>query len=216
VKRIAVLLAVGLVVAFGLAFFASPYASSKPDGLNKVAAEHGFDTGVKTSPVDGSVWVTERAGQRLRHYTRDGVPLGVRPITLPSRVAVDSSSGEVWVTSLSTGWVWHFSPAMQVEDSVRLSGPIGIAVDPRRGTVWVADAVANQLVALNSSNGTVRGRFSAPGEPRDVSVDVERGEPWVSARVAGTVYRFSASGVRLAQVSGLGDVYEVKLDPGGP
>jgi outer membrane protein assembly factor BamB len=82
--------------------------------------------------------------------------------------------------------------------------------------LWVADAVANQLVALNTSNGTVRGRFPAPGEPRDVSVDLARGEPWVSARVAGTVYRFSASGVRLSQVSGLGDVYEVKLDHGGP
>ena len=46
--------------------------------------------------------------------------------------------------------------------------------------------------------------------------DVERGEPWVSARVAGTVYRFSAAGVRLSQVSGLGNVYEVKLDPGTP
>ena len=53
-KRMAVFLAVGMVVAFGLAFFVSPYASSKPDGLNQVAAEHGFDTGVKTSPVDGS------------------------------------------------------------------------------------------------------------------------------------------------------------------
>ena len=53
-KRLAVFLAVGLLVAFGLAFFVSPYASSKPDGLNKVAAEHGFDAGVKASPVQGS------------------------------------------------------------------------------------------------------------------------------------------------------------------
>jgi len=173
-------------------------------------------SGIATSPVDGSLWVTERSGQRLRHYSSAGVPLGARPIPLPSRVAVDSASGDVWVTSLSTGWVWHFSPAMQVEDSVRLSGPIGIAVDPRRGTVWVADAVANQLVALNTSNGAVRSRFAAPGEPRDVSVDLARGEPWVAARVAGSVYRFSASGVRLSQVSGLGDVYELKLDPGTP
>lgn len=173
-------------------------------------------SGTATSPVDGSVWVTERSGQRLRHYARDGTPLGARPIPLPSRVAVDSASGDAWVTSLSTGWVWHFSPALQIQDSVRLSGPIGLAVDPRRGTVWVADAAANQLVALNSSNGTVRGRFSAPGEPRDVSVDLARGEPWVSARIAGTIYRYSAGGVRLSQVSGLGDIYEVKLDPGSP
>ncbi len=53
-RRIAVFLAVGLLVAFGLAFFVSPYASSKPDGLNKVAADKAFDSGVKASPADGS------------------------------------------------------------------------------------------------------------------------------------------------------------------
>lgn len=172
--------------------------------------------GIATNPVDGSLWVAERSGQRLRHYARDGTPLGVRPIALPSRVAVDSVTGDAWVTSLSTGWVWHFAPNMQVEDSLRLSGPIGIAVDPRRGTVWVADAVGDQLVAIDTATGRVRGGYAAPGEPRDVSVDLARGEPWVSARIAGTVYRFSATGVRLSQVSGLGDVYEVKLDPGLP
>ncbi|CAN5654537.1 hypothetical protein BH10ACT1_BH10ACT1_34260 [soil metagenome] len=34
----------GLVVAFALAFFVSPEASSEPDGLNKVAIDQGFDT----------------------------------------------------------------------------------------------------------------------------------------------------------------------------
>jgi cobalt/nickel transport system permease protein len=37
----------GLAVALVLAFFVSPYASSSPDGLEKVAADKGLDTGVK-------------------------------------------------------------------------------------------------------------------------------------------------------------------------
>ena len=173
-------------------------------------------SGVATHPADGSIWVVERSGQRVRHYTRDGAPLGARPLALPSRVAVDSATGHAWVTSLANGWVWHLSPTMQVLDSLQLGGPIGVAVDPRRRIVWVADAEANRLVALDAANGNVRGSWAAPGEPRDVSVDLAKGEVWVSARVAGTVYRFSAAGVLLAQVSGLGDVYEVKLDPGTP
>lgn len=32
----------GLIVALGLAFFVSPFASSSPDGLNKVAIDQGF------------------------------------------------------------------------------------------------------------------------------------------------------------------------------
>jgi len=37
----------GLLVACLLAFFVSPHASSKPDGLEKVAADNGLDTGEK-------------------------------------------------------------------------------------------------------------------------------------------------------------------------
>lgn len=34
----------GLLVALAFAFFVSPYASSEPDGLEKVAADQGFDS----------------------------------------------------------------------------------------------------------------------------------------------------------------------------
>jgi hypothetical protein len=38
-----VFIALALSVAIGLAFFLSPYASSAPDGLNRVAGDKGFD-----------------------------------------------------------------------------------------------------------------------------------------------------------------------------
>ena len=41
--RLAVFVGLGLLVALALAFFVSPQASSKPDGLNKVAVDEGFD-----------------------------------------------------------------------------------------------------------------------------------------------------------------------------
>ena len=53
-KRLALFITAGLIVALALAFFVSPYASSKPDGLNKVAADKGFDSGVTQSPVRSS------------------------------------------------------------------------------------------------------------------------------------------------------------------
>ena len=40
--RLAVFVGAGLLVALALAFFVSPQASSKPDGLNKVAIDEGF------------------------------------------------------------------------------------------------------------------------------------------------------------------------------
>ena len=48
-------IAVGLALAVGLAFFVSPYASSSPDGLNRVAADKGFGGAAETraSPIPG-------------------------------------------------------------------------------------------------------------------------------------------------------------------
>jgi hypothetical protein len=39
---VAVIVGLALAVAFGLAFFVSPYASSEPDGLERVAIDSGF------------------------------------------------------------------------------------------------------------------------------------------------------------------------------
>jgi cobalt/nickel transport protein len=44
----------GLLVALLLAGFGSYYASSAPDGLNKVAADKGLDAGAKDSATAGS------------------------------------------------------------------------------------------------------------------------------------------------------------------
>lgn len=49
-----VFIGAGLIVAFALAFFVSPYASSQPDGLNKVAADEGFDSGARDHALDDS------------------------------------------------------------------------------------------------------------------------------------------------------------------
>ena len=190
--------------------YAANGAPAVPPGLVQMEQPGG----IATSAADGVVWVTEFGGSRVRRFDRDGTPVGARPIPAPSRVAVDSLTGEAWVTSLSTGWVWLVSPGMVALDSLRLQGPIGLALDWRRRTAWIADAAADQVVAVNMDTRAVRFRLLALGEPRDVSVDLERGEAWVVGRVAGRVYRFSPTGVLLGSVGGLGEPYEVRLDRG--
>ncbi len=44
---------VGVLVALLLAFFVSPHASSKPDGLEKVAADTGIDVGERAHTMAG-------------------------------------------------------------------------------------------------------------------------------------------------------------------
>lgn len=48
------LVLVGLLVALLLAGGVSYYASSSPDGLNKVAVDEGFDKGERAHDLDGS------------------------------------------------------------------------------------------------------------------------------------------------------------------
>ena len=43
-STVTVFVVVGLAVALALAFFVSPYASSDPDGLERVAIDNGFDS----------------------------------------------------------------------------------------------------------------------------------------------------------------------------
>jgi PDGLE domain len=43
--------ALALSLAIGLAFFLSPYASSSPDGLNRVAGDKGFDASARVDAI---------------------------------------------------------------------------------------------------------------------------------------------------------------------
>lgn len=52
--RTGVLVAVGLALAVALAFLVAPEASSKPDGLEKVAIDEGFIDGAEDHDLAGS------------------------------------------------------------------------------------------------------------------------------------------------------------------
>lgn len=54
----------GLLVGLALAIFVSPFASGSPDGLEKVAAEEGFDDSARDSAV---------ADSPLADYGVDGI-----------------------------------------------------------------------------------------------------------------------------------------------
>ncbi len=59
----------GLMLALALALFVSPFASSSPDGLNKVAIEKGFDDTAEDHALDGS----PLAGYAVRGITDERI-----------------------------------------------------------------------------------------------------------------------------------------------
>ena len=70
---IAGLIVAGLLVALALAAFASPFASTEPDGLNKVAADHGLDRSARDSATAGS----PLAGYSVKHVDNEKVTKGL-------------------------------------------------------------------------------------------------------------------------------------------
>jgi hypothetical protein len=63
----------GLVVALALAFFVSPDASAKPDGLDKVATEHGFAERARPHPLAGAPTAGYAVNGIDDHRTSTGV-----------------------------------------------------------------------------------------------------------------------------------------------
>ena len=53
-KRTSIFVLAGLAVAVALAVFVSPFASSEPDGLEKVARDQGFDVAARDHDLAAS------------------------------------------------------------------------------------------------------------------------------------------------------------------
>jgi hypothetical protein len=71
--RLAAFVVAGLLVALALAFFVSPEASSKPDGLDKVAIDQGFADSESPHRLDDS----PLAGYGVRGVGSDRLSTGL-------------------------------------------------------------------------------------------------------------------------------------------
>jgi streptogramin lyase len=168
---------------------------------------------VVIDPLDRSLWMGERDGDRVRRFAASGTQLGEVVVSSPSRLAIDSLTRDVWVTSVQAARVVRLSSELAPEDTLTgFEGPVGVAVDARRGRVWIADPVAGQLVAL-TRDGAVEFRVGGLPGVRAVAVDLASGEAWAAVSSAGRVVRVSPTGAVLESVAGLVRPWSVVLIP---
>lgn len=165
-------------------------------------------------PTDGSVWVCDNHGDRVRRFAPDGSGLADLALSRPSRVAVDSLTREAWVTSLDQARAFRIGPDGVPRDTVVLSGPVGIAVDARRGRVWVADARSGTVVAMERDGAEA---FHIGGLPNvtEIAVDLRTGDAWTTRPNDGELVRIAADGSRVSRLAGLGFPYGLSVtNPG--
>ncbi len=170
---------------------------------------------VTVDPQDGSVWVCELGAGRVGRYDQAGQPIWSQPVADPSRVAVDSTMREGWVTSYARGTVTRL--ALSGQPLGTLSGfrsPVGVAVDARRDRVWIADPGAGQVIALGR-DGVVQFRVTGLADAGELAVDVGTGEAWVVLAYAGTVARISPAGSVIRTLGGFRSPIAISVDPGG-
>jgi hypothetical protein len=84
----------GLLVAFVLAFGVSRYASSKPDGLDKVAIDKGFSSAETPHDFDDSPF----AGYSTRGVSDSGLATGTAGVIGVVAVFV-VAAGSVWLAT---------------------------------------------------------------------------------------------------------------------
>ncbi|MCC6349030.1 MAG: hypothetical protein IT347_05500 [Candidatus Eisenbacteria bacterium] len=170
---------------------------------------------IATCALDASLWVCERGGNRVRHFSALGVPLGAAFVRAPTRIAVDSLTRVAYVTSFELGRLWRIAEnGTPIDSSAAAIAPIGIAIDRPRGRVWVADDGGARLLGLSLETLAVEVTVTNAGIPYDVAVDRSSGEVWVVARSDGAVVRLAPDGRRLDVRTGFTDPVEVRLDPG--
>ena len=108
---------------------------------------------------------------------------------LPTSVAVDQSSGTVWVVNSLDNTVSEISEARRtVIATIKVpASPVDVAADPRTGTVWVSclgpfgDPAADNLVAeISEASGRVVATIKVGLVPFGIAADPRTGLVWVA------------------------------------
>ena len=164
---------------------------------------------------DGSVWICERSGNWVSRHNGSADLIWRTASAAPSRVAVDSTTRNGWVTSFTRGTVTRIDVSGQPLDTLSgFSTPVGIAIDARRGRIWVADPGSGEVIALRRDGSQ---EFRIPGLPDagEVSVDVRSGDAWVVLGNPGELLRIAPTGFVRQRLGGLNVPIAVAVDPNG-
>jgi DNA-binding beta-propeller fold protein YncE len=142
---------------------------------NTVGGFKGLDVkGLDGVAVDGAstIYVTDKSGHKVLRITPDGNPTPVSAgLNSPTAVAVDNSSGAVYVADSATNKVSMLppnAPSFSELPFPSLKEPVGVAVD-NNGNVYVADKGAKQLWKLPPSGDPQSSQPLLPAPSRDNS-----------------------------------------------
>lgn len=149
-------------------------------------------------------WCADRLRRTLIGATPDGrhVVSETGDFFGPTHVAVDPTSGKVWISDTYDGRVVIFDPWTGGRFGIRgPAEPVAIALDPIDRSAWVCDQ-GRDVVYHYSESGVPGTPAQLPGEiltPIGVACDPVSGAVWVCERGAHQVGRYSRAGTLLGK-----------------
>jgi DNA-binding beta-propeller fold protein YncE len=172
--------------------------------------------GIAIDP-EGNVYVADTGNNRIQVFTSNGTYISKFPsvwgefgprdgrLTSPEGVAIDPSSGNVYVADTGNNRIQVFTSNGSIiskwgeygTNDGMLRSPAGIAVDPSSGNVYVADK-DNHRIQVFSSNGTFISKVGIYGFmqegmrfPKDVTIDPSSGNVYVADTASDRILGFA-------------------------
>ncbi len=190
---------------------------ASPADLQTVPFGMKFNKAINASTLGASV-VNASSGtvQNLRAAPLYDAAFGGQ-FDRPSRVAVDGSSGTLYVVDSIGASVRAFNSTTgnRVADFLGPFGhPVGVAVGGS-GSVYVADSAEGLILVFDPAGnrtGVIPGPF---GRLSDVAVDGSSGRIYAADAAADVVLVLNSNGSNVANITGLDDPYGVAVDGSG-
>lgn len=169
----------------------------------------------------GAVRKLDPSGNPVKSFGNEGVldgsntPAGsfeeFSPVSLPTQLAVDQSSGDLYVPDLFRGVVDKFDSSGNYLGQLSAENfPSGVTVDPANGNVYVTELLANQ-VAVYDASGTPVSTFPVLASPHGLAVD-SAGNAYVDSNNEAAVYDSSGAFVRQLDPN---PSFGIAVDPSG-
>jgi DNA-binding beta-propeller fold protein YncE/plastocyanin len=201
--------------------------------------------GIAIDP-EGNVYVADTGNNRIQVFTSNGTYISKFPsvwgefgprdgrLTSPEDVAIDPSSGNVYVADTGNNRIQVFTSNGSIiskwgehgTTDGMLRSPAGIAVDPSSGNVYVADT-GNNRIQVFTSNGTYISKWGEHGttdgmlrSPAGIAVDPSSGNVYVADKDNHRIQVFTSNGTFISKVGIYGFMQEgmrfpqdVTIDP---
>lgn len=131
----------------------------------------------------------------------------------PSDIAVDPTTGDVWITSEDTNTLYRYDASGALIGTYPTGiKPTSVAVDPS-GNVWVTNENDNTVMKYSSA-GVLLGTYPTGDQPKAVATDAS-GNVWVVNNNDNTVSKISPTGVMLGTYPVGDDPKSVAIDASG-